>query len=284
MYFTELSAAVSVKDAEEGLMSMSIDKNQADSNVKTTYKHLINPSSGFCKQLLEQAVNELDNKRQAHTLSGSPILPPAGLVVTATKDSAEKVAKLLQAITGDDPVVVHGDRPDSKQHITQFRDGELPNSWMVSVGMVSEGVDIPRIKVLAYLTNARTELVFHQIIGRSMRVRTNPCGKPLEEDSAVFLPAAPDLHRHVSKFISAQSRKVTLKAPAPEFTTRTVEQPAAATAPEELIEARVTFAETFLNGVQQSYDDLLARLNVLFEQAKELLNSKVENSQTLTRV
>src|SRR5262249_40662324 len=46
--------------------------------------------------------------------------------------------------------------------------------WLVSVAMVSEGVDIPRLRVLVYLSSALTELAFRQAIGRV--VRTNGPG------------------------------------------------------------------------------------------------------------
>ena len=36
---------------------------------------------------------------------------------------------------------------------------------------MSEGVDIPRLRVLCYLTNARSELIFRQLVGRIVRVR-----------------------------------------------------------------------------------------------------------------
>ncbi|MFO1419415.1 MAG: hypothetical protein U1F59_00340 [Candidatus Competibacteraceae bacterium] len=45
------------------------------------------------------------------------------------------------------------------------------NPWLVSVAMVSEGVDIPRLRVLVYLPNALTELAFRQAIGRVVRTR-----------------------------------------------------------------------------------------------------------------
>src|SRR5262249_54126137 len=41
--------------------------------------------------------------------------------------------------------------------------------WIVSVAMISEGVDIKRLRVLIYLPNALTELAFRQAIGRVVR-------------------------------------------------------------------------------------------------------------------
>ena len=35
--------------------------------------------------------------------------------------------------------------------------------------MVSEGVDVPRLRVGVYATSARTELFFRQVVGRFIR-------------------------------------------------------------------------------------------------------------------
>ena len=55
--------------------------------------------------------------------------------------------------------------------------------------MVSEGVDIPRLRVGVYATAARTELFFRQVVGRF--VRRTPA--PRHQMSHVFLPADPRL-------------------------------------------------------------------------------------------
>jgi superfamily II DNA or RNA helicase len=60
------------------------------------------------------------------------------------------------------------------------------------VNMVSEGVDIPRLRVGVYATAAKTPLVFRQIVGRF--VRTLP-GRP-RDPSFLFLPADPVLRAH----------------------------------------------------------------------------------------
>ena len=67
------------------------------------------------------------------------------------------------------------------------RPGSAP--WLVSVLMVSEGVDVPRLRVGVYATTARTELFFRQVIGRF--IRRTPA--PKEQMSHVFLPSDPRL-------------------------------------------------------------------------------------------
>ena len=48
-----------------------------------------------------------------------------------------------------------------------FRGSREP--WIVAVNMVSEGVDIPRLRVGVYATAAKTPLIFRQIVGRFVR-------------------------------------------------------------------------------------------------------------------
>jgi superfamily II DNA or RNA helicase len=62
------------------------------------------------------------------------------------------------------------------------------------VNMVSEGVDIPRLRVGVYATAAKTPLVFRQIVGRF--VRTIP-GRPAEP-SWLYIPADPILRDHAA--------------------------------------------------------------------------------------
>ena len=57
--------------------------------------------------------------------------------------------------------------------------------------MVSEGVDVPRLRVGVYATTARTELFFRQVIGRF--IRRTPA--PKDQMSHVFLPSDPKLKR-----------------------------------------------------------------------------------------
>ena len=214
---------------------------------------------------MRQAASELTVKLRKHDTLTPDSLPPAGLVVASSKNHADKIALLLEDITGEEPLVVHGGRPNNKEMIRQFTDGTLPNKWLVSVGMVSEGVDIPRIKVLAYLTSARTELVFHQIIGRSMRARVQPSGEPLSEYASIFMPSTPRLHEYVSNFIVRE----------PKFAIKSIEKVSVEETElvdrikplriirQELISSAVIGVQQFLNGVEQranAVNDFIAEM------------------------
>src|SRR4029450_5311857 len=81
------------------------------------------------------------------------------------------------------------DLPDAKDVIDRFRTSAA--RWLVAVRMVSEGVDIPRLRVGVYATNVLTELHFRQVVGRFCRY-----DRLLDEDQqegCLFIPAVKDL-------------------------------------------------------------------------------------------
>jgi superfamily II DNA or RNA helicase len=95
-----------------------------------------------------------------------------GLAIAADKEHAVRVAERLERIAVERPEVVTSDEPDASARIAAFSAGQ--RRWLVSVLMVSEGVDIPRLRVGVYATAARTELFFRQVIGRFVRRTPTP--------------------------------------------------------------------------------------------------------------
>jgi hypothetical protein len=115
-----------------------------------------------------------------------------GLVVAADGAHARAIAAMLKDVTGRAPtVVLHTDARAAEKLAAFTRSTER---WIVAVNMVSEGVDIPRLRVGVYATAAKTPLIFRQIVGRF--VRTLP-GRPAEM-SWLYLPGDPVLQAHAS--------------------------------------------------------------------------------------
>lgn len=169
-----------------------------------------NPTSDGVKALLADAHKTLLTLKKRHlekyNRHANPKVPPtpAGLVVAKTKKHADQIASLLYQITGNRPVIVHGNVPaNCKDRINTFRTSRA--DWIVSVGMISEGVDIPRIKVIAYLTNKKTRLIFAQIVGRAQRVRYDQDNEPVQEQAKVYIPAHYELAQYATEFLEAQN-------------------------------------------------------------------------------
>ena len=115
------------------------------------------------------------------------------LAVAADATHARRIAKLLGELTGKAPVVVLHTESRAAQKLAAFRASREP--WIVAVNMVSEGVDIPRLRVGVYATAAKTPMIFRQIVGRF--VRTIPGAAPAP--SWVYLPADPILRGHAAQ-------------------------------------------------------------------------------------
>jgi superfamily II DNA or RNA helicase len=107
-----------------------------------------------------------------------------GLVIASDQDHARAIAARLASICGEQPELVMSDEPGASRRIADF--ASSGRRWMVSVLMVSEGVDIPRLRVGVYATAARTELFFRQVVGRF--IRTIP-GGPRRQMSYLLMPA-----------------------------------------------------------------------------------------------
>ena len=106
-----------------------------------------------------------------------------GLVIASDQDHARAIAARLGSISGETPELVMSDEPGASRRIADF--ASSGRRWLVSVLMVSEGVDIPRLRVGIYATAARTELFFRQVVGRF--IRTTP--GPRRQMSYLLMPA-----------------------------------------------------------------------------------------------
>jgi len=116
-----------------------------------------------------------------------------GLVIAADSGHARQIARLLRDVAGKPPTVVLHTEADAHRKLAAFTDSD--EEWIVAVNMVSEGVDIPRLRVGVYAGAAKTPLVFRQVVGRF--VRTIP-GRPIEP-SWLYLPGDPILRRHAAE-------------------------------------------------------------------------------------
>jgi len=110
-----------------------------------------------------------------------------GLVIASDQDHARAIAARLGSVSGEQPELVMSDEPGASRRIAEFASSD--QRWLVSVLMVSEGVDIPRLRVGVYATAARTELFFRQVVGRF--IRTIPGLR--RQMSYLLMPADPRL-------------------------------------------------------------------------------------------
>jgi superfamily II DNA or RNA helicase len=114
--------------------------------------------------MLEWGIAKLDDLRQEMPDAG-------GLVIAPSIELAEYMADLLEEMEGERPILVHSQLANAEAKIAAFKNTN--KRWLVSVAMISEGVDIKRLRILAYLPSAQTELSFRQAMGRVVRTMGN---------------------------------------------------------------------------------------------------------------
>lgn len=137
----------------------------------------------FPVRMLEAAHRRLMEVRG----SGDEIDARAGaFVVGIDIKHAEKIAEALRVITGEEPVLAHSKLDDAQGQIDAFRDGDA--KWIVGIGMLSEGVDIPRLRVGVYASKVTSPLYFHQFCGRFTRVQ-----RDRRERSYIAIPSDPEI-------------------------------------------------------------------------------------------
>ena len=110
--------------------------------------------------VLDQAHDRLKELRKSHPEA-------AGLIIATDQAHAQQIAQLMLRKHGVTAVVAVSDDPDASDKIAAFALSDQP--WIVAVRMVSEGVDIPRLRIAVFATMTTTELFFRQAVGRIVR-------------------------------------------------------------------------------------------------------------------
>ncbi|HEY0404504.1 MAG TPA: DEAD/DEAH box helicase [Pyrinomonadaceae bacterium] len=131
--------------------------SQAGERLRT----VLDPRGAWMATALREADEELTRVRAAgHTEAGA-------LVVAIDQAHAKQIAKLLRRLTGSEPVVAISEDPGASEKIRTY--GVSDARFLVCVRMVSEGVDIPRLRVGVFATNITSELFLRQFAGRFVR-------------------------------------------------------------------------------------------------------------------
>jgi len=110
--------------------------------------------------VLRDAVDRLNGVRRQQPDAG-------GLIIASDQEHARAIADLLTWRFKVNATLVTSDDPTASERISAY--AASSNEWLVAVRMVSEGVDIPRLRVGVYATATTTDLFFRQAVGRLVR-------------------------------------------------------------------------------------------------------------------
>lgn len=123
-----------------------------------------------------------------------------GLVIAIDQDHAHGIARLLRDRFRQRATVAVSEDPEASDKIARFAQSHDP--WIVAVRMVSEGVDIPRLRVGVHATTTTTELFFRQAVGRIVRY-TGGRGR-----AYMFVPDDPRLRYFADSIAEARRHRL----------------------------------------------------------------------------
>jgi superfamily II DNA or RNA helicase len=152
-------------------------------------KHILDAAGQWLRDVLVRADRRLTMVR------GEGDDRAKGLVVCMDTAHAHEVVAVLSQIAGRDQVHVAVSRDgredctdEARKTIETF--GAHPARWLVAVAMVSEGVDIPELRVGVYATTVRAALRFRQVLGRYVRWRSD-LPDDVDQTAYLFIPKDP---------------------------------------------------------------------------------------------
>lgn len=178
----------------EEVVTARVNEEMAAAEEALHVRMLLRGYDGAVRKLLERADAKLTEIRALQ-----PALPnAAGLVLAIDQDHAKSIGKVLEDITGEPPCILVSDSSIANiDDVQEFREGT--QRWLVSVKMVTEGVDVKRLHVTSWLTTVSTYLSFLQGMGRNMRVdREHPDGERYR--AYCYLLETPTLREFIQKF------------------------------------------------------------------------------------
>jgi superfamily II DNA or RNA helicase len=190
--FHRYAGSVTFKCEDQQQTFRTEDELQDDDAARRLRLLLSSPT--YMGGLLQAAHDQLLEVRKTKPDAG-------GLVLCINADHAVRVQCLLREITGAEPDLIVSDGELATSTADTFRK-DTSRMWAVAVRQVSEGVDIRRLMVLAYLTNWRTALFFRQAVGRIMRYE----GTDADIEAYCFLPQDPDLAEHAKTIEQFQAQ------------------------------------------------------------------------------
>ena len=151
-----------------------------------SYQDLLN-CTDLINYLLKNADKKLNSIRRQYPDAG-------GLIVATSVNHAITISKVLKEVTGEEGNIATYLHSDAQETIETYKQSAC--KWIISIGMISEGTDIPRLRVCCHLSRIKTELSFRQILGRILRSSGEPGG-----EGFLFMPAEPNLIDYAKRVV-----------------------------------------------------------------------------------
>lgn len=172
------------KKSEERLIRKKLENIPLTSSKMLTKAkdEVLRPDFVHVEAMISEAWKELQAMRRKWNDAACLVVCRPGTSADEERQVHAIEAK-IKSLTGCSPTVVTSDDSLSRGKLDAFDKSHDP--FLCAIRMVSEGVDIPRIRMVLFLTYTDSEMLFRQIVGRCCRYID---GKEDDTAALVILP------------------------------------------------------------------------------------------------
>jgi len=198
VYFPRFDGHMEWINAEGTLIEATFEEEIASNEWGARLRTALSPDGEWIRTVLGQAHNKLTSIRESHPNAG-------GLIIATDHEHARSIAELLERRHGVAARVVLSDDPRASDVIAAFADSD--DEWVIAVRMISEGVDIPRLRVAVFATTTTTAMFFRQAVGRIARWTA---GIP-DQKAYMYLPDDLRLRGHAVNIAEQRRHSIELR-------------------------------------------------------------------------
>lgn len=170
-----------------------------DDDVHGAYRK-VQQDISHLKPIFSIADSQLSRLRRVQIDAGGLLVAPD--IRTATIFQTE-----LFMLTGIEFPLVHSDMLKPQDVISAFKKGT--DRWLISVDMITEGVDIKRLQVCIFLSIKLTELFLRQVIGRIERIRFK--GKESDKTAYFYYTKTNQAQKFIDRFVKENEAGIELR-------------------------------------------------------------------------
>lgn len=199
VYFPRFDGHMEWVDASGAIKEATFTDEMDRADWSARLRTALDCDGNWLPTVLEKANARLERIRETHNDAG-------GLVIAIDHEHAREIATRVLAISGTAPEIVLSDDPKASAKIAAFATTSEP--WIIAVRMISEGVDVPRLRVAVFATTTTTALFFRQAVGRIARWTPGLTTQP----AYFFVPDDHRLRNHAAT-IAMQRRHSVDKRP-----------------------------------------------------------------------
>ena len=142
-------------------------------------------SETFLYSFVRQVVNHTRNLRRTKGYEDSGALWVCPPRERGGERFLNRIRDIVAEVSGEDVSAVSSEDETSQGKIDRFRE-DSSQSHLCAIRMISEGVDIKRLRVLALLTWPESELLLRQLAGRVARVQQTDLDSPNPMPAVIF--------------------------------------------------------------------------------------------------